>query len=280
MEDKIIRLRKGKSGRLRLGHPWIFRRQILKLTSSVKPGDIVTVISNEDNFIGLGYFNPASEISIRLLTLQDEPIDEAFFVKRVKDAIAKREYLKDITDAKRVIFSEADDLPGLIADVYAGTLVLQVYTLGMDKLKGILLQAIRDTVNPEFVYEKSDSTFRKTEGLKPVKQWIGAAGSKEVRINEGGAKFIVDIEKGHKTGFYLDQRKSRSALKDISKNKKVLDLFCYTGGFSVNAALGGASKVVGVDIKKDWLELARQNAEFNGVSASTEFISGDAFKIA
>ena len=279
MQDKIIRLRKGRAGKLRPGHPWIFKGQILKLTSSVRPGDIVTVISNEGNFIGRGYFNPASDISIRLFTFNDEPVDEAFIYKRIKDAVEKRDFLKGITNARRLVFSEADGMPGLIADIYDNTLVLQVFTLGMENLKEVVLKTIKDIVNPEFIYEKSDSPFRRIEKLKPAEQWIGSPGNKKIEIHEGGAKFIADIENGHKTGFYLDQRKSRLALRAISKGKKVLDLFCYTGGFSVNAALGGAKSVAGADIKKGWLDLARENAAINNVSGVTDFRAGDAFKI-
>lgn len=279
MQDKIIRLRKGKSGRIGAHHPWIFKGQILKLTSSVQPGDIVTVISNEDKFIGHGYFNPASDIAIRLLTFKDEIIDESFLRDRIKEAVEKRSFLNDITDAKRLIFSEADGLPGLIADLYNDTLVMQIFTLGMENLKAPVLEAMKDIINPKYIYEKSDSPFRKIEKLKPIKQWTGAAGNNEIEIREGKAKFLVDISNGHKTGFYLDQRRSRLALADISKNKKVLDLFCYTGGFSINAALGGASNVLGIDIKKDWLELARKNATLNGVSERADFAAGDAFEI-
>lgn len=278
MQDKIIRLRKGKKGKLRPCHPWIFKGQILKLTSSVRPGDIVTVISNEDKFIGRGYYNPASDISIRLLTFKDEPIDDGFVLKTVKEAVDKRAFLKDITNAKRLIFSEADSLPGIIVDIYDDTIVLQVFTLGMERLKPVVLNAIRETVDPKYIYEKSDSVFRKIEKLKPLRYWWGGQRRPEIEIYEEKAKFIVDIEKGHKTGFYLDQRRSRLALRSISKGKKVLDLFCYTGGFSINAALGGAKKVLGIDIKQDWLDLARRNAALNNVSAAAEFSSGDSFE--
>ena len=278
MQDKIVRLRKGKSGKLKPGHPWIFKGQILKLTSSVRPGDIVTVISNEDKFVGRGYFNPASGITIRLLTFKDEPINESFIHNRIKEAVGRREFLKETTNAKRLVFSEADSLPGLIADIYNDTLVLQIFTLGMENLKPAVLKAIKETIDPKFIYEKSDSPFRKIEKLKPIKEWIGNTGDTNVRIQEGSAKFIVDIAKGHKTGFYLDQRRSRLALRSISKGKKVLDLFCYTGGFSINAALGGAKKVLGIDIKKDWLDLARKNAVINDVSDTIELSDADAFQ--
>ena len=290
MQDKIIRLRKGKKGRLRPGHPWIFKGQILKVTEGSRPGDIVTVINNEDKFVGRGYFNPSSEISIRLLTFKDEIIDEAFLRKKIKDAVDKREdmgtsyFLQKVTcplfsNAKRLIFSEADGLPGLIADLYNDTLVFQVFTLGMEKLKGTVLKILTEIVNPKYVYEKSDSPFRKIEGLKPIKQWVGEPGNTEIEIYEGKARFMIDIAAGHKTGFYLDQRKSRLALFDISKGKSVLDLFCYTGAFSISAALGGAKKVIGVDIKKEWLDLARKNASLNSVSEKINFMNGDVFLI-
>jgi 23S rRNA (cytosine1962-C5)-methyltransferase len=277
MSDKIIRLRKGKKGRLREAHPWIFKGQIKDIDPLIRPGDIITAVTNEDKFIGKGYYNPASDISIRLLTFKDEAIDDPFIYGRVREAVEKRDFLNDITNAKRLVFSEADSLPGLIADIYNDTLVLQVFTLGMEKLKPVILEAIRAAVNPAFIYEKSDSPFRSIEKLKPVKQWLGKARGANAEMTEGGAKFIVDVERGHKTGFYLDQRRSRLALREMSKNKKVLDLFCYTGGFSISAALGGAKKVIGVDIKKDWLALARDNAELNKVSGAVEFSDGDAF---
>jgi 23S rRNA (cytosine1962-C5)-methyltransferase len=278
MDDKIIRLRKGKKGRLAPMHPWVFKGQIRKLTSSVRPGDIVTVISNEDAFLGRGYFNPASEIAIRLFTFKDEAIDGAFLSRRIKESVDKRAHLDSVTDAKRLIFSEADGLPGLIADLYGRTLVLQVFTLGMEKLKERIVALIRDAVRPDFIYERSDSPFRKTEGLKNVEQWIGPAGNTDIEIREGRARFIVDIKRGHKTGFYLDQRRSRLALGEISKGKKALDLFCYTGGFSINAALGGATEVLGIDTKEDWLVAARRNASINNVSGKTVFMASDAFK--
>ena len=279
MQDKIITLRTGKKGRLKPGHPWIFKGQTLKVTSGIRPGDIVTIVNGQGGFVGRGYYNPSSEITIRLLTFKDEIIDGAFLQKRIEDAIAKRSSLTGFTNARRIIFSEADNLPGLIVDQYNDTLVFQVSTLGMERMKEGILKALADTVNPKYMYEKSDSPFRKIEGLKTIKRWWLYDGETNVEIYEGSAKFIVDMENGHKTGFYLDQRKSRAALKEISRGKTVLDLFCYTGGFSVNAALGGAQRVVGVDIKPEWLALARKNAALNGVSDKVEEREGDVFEI-
>lgn len=279
MQNKIIQLRKGRKGVLRPGHPWIFKGQILKPAPGMKPGDIVTVVDDLGKFIGRGYYNPASGIAIRLLTFNDEAVDELFLQKKIKDAIAKRDFLSGLTDAKRLIFSEADGLPGLIVDRYNETIVIQIFTLGMERMKEAALKILANEINPKFIYEKSDSPFRKMEGLKAIKKWWLYKGETNIEIYEGNAKFIVDIENGHKTGFYLDQRRSRIALKDISKNRSVLDLFCYTGGFSVNAALGGAKKVTAVDIKSGWLDLARKNAALNGVSERIGYREGDVFKV-
>ena len=278
MQNKIITLRTGKKGKLKPGHPWIFKGQALKVPPGISPGDIVTIVNGKGGFVGRGYYNPASDIAIRLLTFKEESIDASFIHRRIKDAVEKRGFLNDVTNAKRLIFSEADALPGLIADIYNNTLVIQIYTLGMDKLRGVILDAVRDVVAPKYIYEKSDSPFRRIERLKPVKCWVGTPGVAEVEIDEDRAKFIVDVENGHKTGFYLDQRRSRLALRAISKGKRVLDLFCYTGGFSINAALGGAKDVFGIDIKRDWLDLARRNAALNNVSDAVKFNDSEAFE--
>lgn len=279
MKDNIIRLRKGRLGRLKPCHPWIYKRQIIAPNPSVKPGSMVSVVNAEGGFIGRGYYNPRSDISIRILTFIDEPIDKGFFDKRIEKAFRKREKLREKTNAYRAVFSEGDSLPGLVIDVYRDIAVFQVSTLGMENFKKIIANSIQDVLKPAYIYEKSTSPFRRLEGLKDSKSWWGRNGSAEVEMFEGRARFIVDIEKGHKTGFYLDQRKSRMAMEGISKGRKVLDLFCYTGGFPISAALYGAASVRGIDIKKEWLGLARRNVVLNGVSAKTEFIEGDAFSL-
>jgi len=279
MQDKIIKLRSGSSGRLKEGHPWIRKSRFLKAAPSIKAGDVVSVVDPENRFMGKGYYNPGSEISIRLLTFKDEPVNKDFFHNRIRGAAEKRESLLTATNAYRAVFSEADGLPGLIVDVYSDTAVFQILTLGMEKFRGCILESVKEILRPRYIYEKSESPFRKLEGLKDVKMWHGDRGDAAVEIFEGRARFIVDIENGHKTGFYLDQRKSRAALANISKGRKVLDLFCYTGSFSICAALFGAEKAQGVDIKGDWLALAQKNAALNGVSEKTKFLKGDAFNI-
>ena len=273
----ILQLRKGRQGKTRHGHPWIYGRQILKVSPPVKPGEIISVLDPEGKFIGKGYYNPRSDISIRLLTFNDEVIDKTFFENRIKTAYDKRKSLLSKTNAYRIVFSEADGLPGLIIDAYSDTVVFQITTLGMERFKDIVVDSIKTIVNPKYIYEKSTSSFRKLEGLKSIQGWVGDSGKEAIEIFEGNAKFLVDIKNCHKTGFYLDQRSSRMALGTLSKNKKVLDLFSYTGAFAVTSALSGATSVLAVDIKNEWLELGKKNAELNKVSGAIEFAKGDSF---
>jgi len=281
--ENTIRLRSGKKGRMRPGHPWIFKSQISRSPihdsrSTIKPGDIVSVQDPGGKFLGRGYYNPHSEIAVRILSFHDEKIDGRLITGRIKSAFEKRRQLSAVTNACRVVFSEADKLPGLIIDVYADTAVFQALTLGMDKLKEFVVDGIEEVLKPKYIYEKSSSPFRGLEGLKDVTGWWGGEGKGRLEIFEGKARFLVDIINGHKTGFYLDQRKSRMGLQGLCADKSVLDLFCYTGGFSVSAGLFGARHVKGVDIKEAWLELARENSRLSGVAEKTEFVKADAFK--
>ena len=277
--EKNIRLRTGKKGVVKPGHPWIFKSQILKADPAIKPGGIISVTDNAGKLLGRGYYNPKSEITIRFLTFIDEPIDTNFFHKRITQAVDKRKNLLALTNAYRVVFSEADALPGLIIDLYNDTAVFQVLTLGIEKFKPQIADMIDEILRPKYIYEKSVSPFRELEGVKDLTGWWGDEGRGLVEISEGRAKFLVDIVNGHKTGFYLDQRRSRMSLESISKNKKVLDLFCYTGGFSVSAAINDAKSVLGADIKEEWLKLARENARLNGAGEKTEFVKGDSFEV-
>ena len=277
--EKNIRLRTGKKGVVKPGHPWIFKSQILKADPAIKPGDIISVTDNAGKLLGRGYYNPKSEITIRFLTFIDEPIDTNFFHKRITQAVDKRKNLLALTNAYRVVFSEADALPGLIIDLYNDTAVFQVLTLGIEKFKPQIADMIDEILRPKYIYEKSVSPFRELEGVKDLTGWWGDEGRGLVEISEGRAKFLVDIINGHKTGFYLDQRRSRMSLENISKGKKVLDLFCYTGGFSVSAAINDAKSVLGADIKEEWLKLARENARLNGAGEKTEFVKGDSFEV-
>jgi len=276
---KTVKLRSGKSGRCDPRHPWIYKGRLLNTDPKIKPGDIVKVVDPDNAFLGVGYYNYKSAIAVRILSFKDRIINVDFFLEKIGGAFAKRKDILKKTNAVRIVFSEADSLPGLIVDLYGDTAVFQALTLGMDKLKALAVEAIKEMIKPKYIYEKSVSPFRAIEGLKDASRWWGGAGQNPIEIYEGNARFSVDMINGHKTGFYLDQRKARAGMENISKGKRVLDLFCYTGAFSVNAALYGAEYVRGVDIKEEWLEGARKNAELNGVSGTTEFVKGDGFKI-
>ncbi|MFH0731699.1 MAG: class I SAM-dependent rRNA methyltransferase [Candidatus Omnitrophota bacterium] len=277
METRTIKLRKSKKVSLRPSHPWIYKSWISAARSSASPGALVSVIGPDGKFVGNGYYNPESQIAVRLLTFSDEKIDHAFFTRRIKESFEKRRHLLSQTNAFRAVFSESDCLPGLIVDVYSDTAVFSVLTLGMERLKDTLTKSISEALNPKYIYERSDSNIRELEGLLPIKRWHGKEGPSVIEIFENEVKFYVDIENGHKTGFYLDQRKSRYLSRAISPGKKVLDIFCYTGGFSINAAISGAKDVYAVDIKQQWLDLSARNAQLNGVSQKIKFIKSDSF---
>ena len=278
MKEISVKLRSGRSGILRANHPWIYKGQLLHPAEPIKGGSIVSVWTSDNKFAGRGYYNPTSEITVRLLTFKDEPIDDAFIDRKIGEAAAKRAPLKQKTNAYRAVFSEADGLPGLIVDLYADTAVFQVLTLGIERLTEAIVPAIRKNTGARYVYEKSEGPFRKRESLKVVKSWHGDKGNRYIGIFEGKAKFVIDIYEGHKTGFYLDQRPSRLAMHTVSKGRSVLDLFSYIGGFSIHAALSGAASVTAVDIKEDWLKTGHRNAVLNGVSDRIEFVKADAFE--
>ncbi len=253
----------------------MFKRQIAA-HSPVPSGAVVDVCFPDGRFLGRGYYNSASNITVRLLTLEPVAIDRAFFARRIQEAFKKREDFFTHTDAVRIIFSESDGLPGLIADRYGNTIVFQALTLGIEAWKEDIVAGLCELPGVTYVYERSEGSGRIEEGLKPVKRWWGEPGSETIDIKENGVAFCVDIVNGHKTGFYLDQRATRRALRQFCRGKRVLDLFSYVGGFGINAALAGAKEVCCVDIKQDWLDRAGHNAAMNGV-ATIKFIKSDVF---
>ena len=272
----VITLKNGQDAVIRGGYPWVFRRHIAS-TGIAGTGDIVDVVDENGAFLGRGYYNPMSGITVRLLTFDDEAINRDFFRERITAAFLKRKDILKATNACRVVFSEADNLPGLIIDIYAETAVFQIFTLGIERFKEDIVAAIKDILKPKYVYERSDSPLRHKEGLAFIKKWWSKPHEGLIEIFEGKAKFLVDVENGHKTGFYLDQRKARRSLHSMCKGKKVLDLFSYCGGFAINAALSGAESVMAVDIKDEWLELGKKNAQVNGVADKITFIKADVF---
>ncbi len=263
-------------GSVRFFHPWIYKSQIKRLPKDILPGGEVIVMSAKGSVIGTGYYNPASEIAIRLLSRQKETVDTAFFRRRLQAAKEVRNKLEISSNATRWVNSESDQLPGLIVDQYAGTAVVQFLTLGMETRRDKILDAIQDVLKPTAIYERSDGTYRGMEGVATRKGWVRGSGPTRIEIKESDTRYWVDIENGHKTGFYLDQRESRGFDRGVWKGAEVLDCFSYTGGFAVAAAKRGAKHVTALDLSESSLALAAENAALNGAT-NCEFLKSNAF---
>lgn len=273
---KLI-LKRGREGRLLAGHPWIYRGEISELQGPWQSGEAVSVHSSDGRFLGRGFYNPRPSISCRLLTRDDEPIDTAFFGRRLEAALAYRESLGLDGDARRLVWSEADGLPGLVVDRYGPLAVLQCLTLGMAQARPLIVEALRSISGPSAIYCRDDPGAARLEGFEPHTGWSGEPGPSEVEIREGGCRFVVDVGGGQKTGFYLDQRENRALVARQARGKRVLDAFCYTGAFACHALAAGAASVLAIDRSAEALALARRNLALNGVEARAELLEGNAF---
>jgi 23S rRNA (cytosine1962-C5)-methyltransferase len=264
---KII-LRHTSHNSFLFGHPWIYRSQIKETSPGLKPGGLADVFLTSKQWIGMGYFNPQSEISVRLLTRRQEPIDKNFFKAKFEHAIEfRKKFVKD-TNAWRLVSSEADGLPGLIVDQYGPVLVAQFLTRGMEHLREPVLEALDEVAAPKGIYEKSDSSSRKIEGLEPKIGWIRQACAGEVVVVEKDLQFPVRFGGGQKTGFYLDQRENRLFLRELDFKGTALDAFCYTGGFGLHLAKNGW-KVLGLDIQKEAISAAEENRRLNEITGES-----------
>ncbi len=246
-------------------HPWIYRSLIREITGTPVDGSVVDVLSSSKQFLAKAYFNSKSEITVRALTRENRPIDASFFSEKIKKAVEYRKRFVTDTNAYRLISSEADDLPGVIVDFYADILVLQILTLGMEKMRPLILAALEAHVSVKGIYEKSDSNSRSLEGLEPRVGWIRQDCGADVEVYEGKIRYSVPLGGGHKTGFYLDQRENRLGLAASPIRGKVLDAFCYTGGFGLHLAAKGC-QVLGIDQSEEALKQAEANRELNGIS--------------
>ncbi len=262
-------LQKGKERPVKNRHPWIFSGAIDRIEEGFEAGDLVRVFSEHDQFLGIGYLNPDSQIVVRMLAFEDVAIDEAFFEAKIVQAIEMRKKLiPPGTNAYRLIHSEGDFLSGLTVDIYGDFLVVEFNTAGIDAWKPVIVKILRKYFPAFSIFERSDSDLRKWEGLKrSVGVLAGSEPPAAIEILENGIKFGVDIEGGQKTGFFLDQRESRAVVRDLSAGKRVLNCFAYTGGFSVYAAKGGAKEVVSVESSEPAVAMGRKNFERNGIGA-------------
>jgi len=263
-------LRKTRESRVHSGHPWVFLSDIEKVEGEFENGDVVDVCSWRGTFLGKAFYNPKSQIALRMLTTHDEPINEEFWAKRVRDAWEYRKLLCDPMSC-RLIYSESDFIPGLIVDKFEDVLVMQSLCLGVEKWKNTIARLLVDIVRPRGIYERSDVPVRRLEGLEQTTGRIFGIIPDRVEMKENGIKFLVDVKNGQKTGFFLDQKENRAAIEPFCRNARVLDCFCHNGSFSLHAAKFGARSVLGVDISEEAVEVCRENARINGLDNLAQF---------
>jgi 23S rRNA (cytosine1962-C5)-methyltransferase len=277
-----IILKPGRDRSIRHGHPWIFSGAVASVTESPDPGDIALAVSHDHEPLALGFFNDRSDIRFRMLTrCVDAPVDESFWAHRIRTAAdLRRRVIPTGTTACRLINAEGDGLPGLIVDRYGNDLVISIATAGIEKYRNAILNQLRQVLNPERIFERSEGRARQREGLEDR---IGPAGGSlpeaSLVITENHLRFEVDILAGQKTGFFLDQRDNRERMGKLSLGAEVLNCFSYTGGFSVYCARGGASRVVSVETSAAANDMARRNLTLNGFSPEAHpVIQADVFQ--
>ena len=279
---KSIVLNKNISRRVESGHPWIFSNEVntgKEKDTNAKPGEIVDVYTFDKKFIGRGYYNPQSQISVRLLTRdKNEVIDDAFFYNRIKQAWEYRQRI-GYTENCRLIFGEADDMPQLIIDKFNDYFIIQTLALGIDVWKPSIVKALNELFNPKGIYERNDVPVRELEGMEQHKGFLSPEFDTNIIINENGIKFNVDIANGQKTGYFLDQQDNRRAIQHIVKDADVLGAFCYTGSFEISAAFYGAKSVLGLDISQNAVDMCNKNAALNELEKICRFECANAFDV-
>ncbi len=284
MYQTIVTLKKGEGRTLKAGGMWVYDNEIDTVTGGFENGDIVTIRDFDGYFMGYGYINTKSKITLRLLSRRkDAVIDAAFFEERVRMAWNYRKETVD-TSSCRLIFGEADFLPGIVVDKFSDVLVVESLALGIDRWKLTIVEALKkvlaeDGICIRGVYERSDAKVREQEGMERYKGFIGEPFDTKVEIVENGVKYLVDVEDGQKTGFFLDQKNNRAAIHKICRGKKVLDCFTHTGSFALNAGIAGASSVLGVDASQLAVEQAMENAALNRLEDRVRFECADVFEL-
>jgi 23S rRNA (cytosine1962-C5)-methyltransferase len=270
-------LHRDRDARVRAGHLWVYRTQIARVDGSPQDGDAVEVLTAGGRSLGVGFLNTNSVITVRLLAPAGQAPDEAFFRERLERAIALRARVARDTTACRLVFGESDRLPGLIVDRYGDLLVVQTLTLGMDRRKEMLVRLLCDLVAPRGVFARNDPAVRRLEGLPRETGWLAGGGATEVEIDEAGVRFVVDVARGQKTGFFLDQRENRMRAARLAPGGAVLDCFCYTGAWALHALRGGAASVTGIEASEEAAAIAGRNATLNGAGERVRVLTGNAF---
>lgn len=277
-----IRLKPGRERSLLRRHPWVFSGAIQSTEGDPVPGGTVDVYSSEGQFLARAAYSPDSQIRLRVWTFEDDPVDHDFFRRKIAAAIHARDtYLhENESDSCRLINAESDDLPGIIVDRYNHTLVLQCLTAGAEFWREAITDLLIELTGLSDIYERSDVDVRQLEGLPQHHGPLRGKPNEIITLQENGLKFKVNLALGHKTGFYLDQRRNRQRLRSFASGRQVLDCFSYTGGFSVNALVGGANSVLAVDSSEDALSLAQENASLNSFSETElQILCGDVFQV-
>lgn len=287
MTDAYITLKKGGGRTLKAGGAWIYDNEIDSVTGDVADGELVHVHDFDGYYMGIGFINRKSKITVRMMSrVKGTQIDDAFIKMRVKNAIDYRMAVikEEDRSAFRVIFGEADWLPGIVIDKFADILVVQSLALGIDNFKLKIVEFAREILgeygyNIRGVYERSDAKVRDLEGMPRIKGFIGDEFETKVQIEENGVRYIVDVQDGQKTGFFLDQKYNRASIRPICKGARVLDCFTHTGSFALNAGMAGAREVTGVDASELAVNQAAENARLNGIDNIVKFECRDVFEL-
>ena len=285
MENAVVTLKKGGGRTLKQGGPWIYDNEVESIMGDLEDGDIVAVHDFDGYPLGKGFINRNSKLIVRMMSRdRDAQIDEAFIRMRVQNAWEYRKKVMDDISSCRVIFGEADFLPGIVVDKFADVLVVESLAMGIDRFKVMIIDMLKelmekDGIHIRGVYERSDAKVREQEGMERYKGFIGEAFDTKVEIVENGVHYYVDVKDGQKTGFFLDQKYNRRAVAKLCKGARVLDCFTHTGSFALNAGIAGAEHVTGVDASELGVAQARENAELNGLSDRVEFICEDVFDL-
>ena len=279
-----VTLKKGAGRSLKAGGMWVYDNEISSMDENVQDGGLVHVLDFDGFFLGTGFINRRSKITVRLLARRkDTVIDDACWEKRVRDAWEYRKRTVD-TGSCRLIFGEADWFPGLVVDKFSDVLVVESLALGIDRFKPLILDILRralaeDGISVRGVYERSDAKVRLQEGMERFKGFLSEPFDTRVQIEENGVKYLVDVQDGQKTGFFLDQKNNRAAIHRICPGKRVLDCFTHTGSFALNAGKAGAADVLGVDASQTGIDMAEENARLNGLEERVHFTCADVFDL-
>ena len=284
MYHTIVTLKKGAGRSLKAGGMWIYDNEIESIAGERTDGEPVRIHDFDGYDLGIGFLNTHSKIAVRLLTRRpDTVIDEAFWEKRLRNAWNYRKQTVD-TSSCRIIFGEADWLPGMVVDKFSDVLVVESLALGIDRHKLLILKLLcrileQDGCRIRGIYERSDAKVRLLEGMERISGFIGEPFDTKVEITENGVKYLVDVKEGQKTGFFLDQKDNRAAVGRISAGKRVLDCFTHTGSFALNAAKAGALSVLGVDASQTGILQAEENARLNHLEDRVRFLCADVFEL-